>query len=203
MKLLLAFILCLNLMFAKEDNSNVVKTSELELFLFKVGFESLLKDVDSTKSKVNLNEDEIKKLNSKVEIIMNEIYKDKRVLNPENSKINVTNLSNNQELEELKKEIQALKIQINELKSNKLDNEAVVINNTEEKIISKKKNIIKGEEYIVSTKAYLRDAPMPNSKVLAILEKGEIVTLDYCDKFSWCKLIDSDIYVPVYSLKKR
>ncbi len=56
MKILLGLLLCLNILFSEDENKNIVKTSELELFLFKVGFESLLKDVDLTKNKAEMNE---------------------------------------------------------------------------------------------------------------------------------------------------
>ena len=62
MKILLGLLLCLNILFCEDENKNIVKTSELELFLFKVGFESLLKDVDLTKNKMEINEEELKKL---------------------------------------------------------------------------------------------------------------------------------------------
>ena len=62
MKILLGLLLCLNILFSEDENKNIVKTSELELFLFKVGFESLLKDVDLTKNKVEMNEEELKQV---------------------------------------------------------------------------------------------------------------------------------------------
>ena len=128
MKILVMLILCLNILFSQEENQNVVKTSELELFLFKVGFESLLKDVDSTKNKSEINEEELKKLSSKVELIMNEVYKEKRVLNADNNSTVVINSSDKQEIELLKKEIELLKLQMQEFSNNK-----ITMKNEEEK----------------------------------------------------------------------
>ena len=130
MKILVMLILCLNILFSQEENQNVVKTSELELFLFKVGFESLLKDVDSTKNKSEINEEELKKLSSKVELIMNEVYKEKRVLNADNNSTVVINSSDKQEIELLKKEIELLKLQMQEFSNNKITmkNDAKMIN---------------------------------------------------------------------------
>ena len=121
MKILLGLILCLNILFSEDENKNIVKTSELELFLFKVGFESLLKDVDLTKNKVEMNEEELKKLSSKVELIMNEIYKERRVINGENHSSFTLNNSNNEEIENLKNEIALLKTQMQELSKNKIE----------------------------------------------------------------------------------
>ena len=125
MKILLGLLLCLNILFSEDENKNIVKTSELELFLFKVGFESLLKDVDLTKNKAEINEEELKKLSSKVELIMNEIYKERRVINGENNSSFTLNNSNNEEIENLKNEIALLKTQMQELSKNKIENKEV------------------------------------------------------------------------------
>lgn len=191
MKLLISIILCLNIMLA-EENSNIVKTSELELFLFKIGFESLLKDVDATKSKTNLNEEELKKLNSKIEIIMNEIYKDKRVLQSDNNTVQITNSSNNnEELKLLKKEIELLKIQMNELK------------NVKEKIIEKTTDEIKksNKVEIKVELANLRDKPTSSSNIIDVLVKGDLLEIESCDRFGWCKIKGEKKYISKFLLE--
>ena len=112
MKLIIFLTLSINILFSNETKA--VKTSELELFLFKVGFESLLNDVEITKDKSNLNEIELEKLNSKIEIIMNEVYKEKRVLISD-EKINITNSNLEKVLISLKKEVSFLKEELNKL----------------------------------------------------------------------------------------
>ena len=126
----------------KNDDS-IVKTSELELFLFKIGFQSLLNDVDITKDKVSLNEDELKKLNSKVKIIMDEVYKNKRVLKTESSSIVISdnNSNNDEEIKKLKEEMLLLKVEIEKLKSKK-----EVIVQVDEKAIIIPKELLKEEE---------------------------------------------------------
>lgn len=196
MKILISFILCLNIMLAEQEDTNIVKTSELELFLFKIGFESLLKDVDNTKSKTNLNEEELKKLNSKIEIIMDEIYKDKRVLKSDNSSVVIQNTVNNNELVELKKEIELLKTQMNELKQNR------IIVKKEEKDKSNKIKEDKNNIYKVSaTLVNLRDKATSNSNIVGVLTEGTLVTIDSCDKFGWCKLKGEDKYISKFLLK--
>ena len=137
------FILLLSFNFSFA-NENIVKTSELELFLFKVGFESLLKDVDITKDKSSLNEKEIRSINEKIELIMSELYKDKRVLLNDvvlNDTVEQNNVQvfDKKELENLKNEIAFLKEEVQKLKKikviktkeieKKLDLEIVVKNN--------------------------------------------------------------------------
>lgn len=109
------FILLLSFNFSFA-NENVVKTSELELFLFKVGFESLLKDVDITKDKSSLNENEIKTINEKIDLIMSELYKDKRVLLKDRVEQEDIRTFSKEELENLKSEIAYLKKEVQELK---------------------------------------------------------------------------------------
>lgn len=76
-RLSLIFFLSFNIL---SSNDNVVKTSELELVLFKMAYESLLKDVKRSKQSASLNENDLKNINVKIEMIMNELFKDKRVL---------------------------------------------------------------------------------------------------------------------------
>ena len=100
-----------------QESSNIVKTSELELFLFKIGFQSLLNDFEITKNKTELNEEELKKLNQKIAIIMDEIYKNKRVLKTDSSSVIVKDNTNADEIVKLKEEIDLLKKQMHEIKN--------------------------------------------------------------------------------------
>ncbi len=190
MKLIISFLLSINILIASE--SNIVKTSELELFLFKVGFESLLKDVDITKHKSNLNESEVEKLNSKIEIIMEELYKDKRVLRDDSKNIGITyNIDEDvkKEISILKDEVSLLKNQINKLLLNKKpDVKKVVLNIQEYKIKVNSANI--------------RARAFPSSEIIEILPKGTLVSVEYCNKFGWCKLKNEKKFVSRFLLEK-
>ncbi len=183
MKIFFMIILSLNVLLANEVNTNIVKTSELELFLFKVGFESLLKDVDTTKNKTSLNESEIEKLKSNIEIIMEEVYKNKKVLKIDSSNIVLESSNkNDKELKILKEEIQILKTQMKELIS---------------KNISKKTNI--KEFAIIRVKfASIRKKPFSNAQVLYKLKKGNKIYIEFCDKYGWCKLKNENKYIARY-----
>jgi hypothetical protein len=199
MKILLGLILCLNILFCEDDNKNIVKTSELELFLFKVGFESLLKDVSFTKNKMEINEEELKKLSSKVELIMNEIYKEKKVTNTEGNSPFIINNSNNEELENLKKEISLLKIQMQELSKNKIiENKKDITQdiNKEQKnkilVDEKEKENIKT---IAVARSNIREEPNINAKIVEVLKKDTQIKIEFCDKYDWCKLKDEEKYI--------
>lgn len=207
MKIIFIVLLGLSLMFANEtqdENSNIVKTSELELFLFKIGFQSLLGDVDITKNKVNVNEDELKKLNSKIEIIMNELYKNKRVLtlDSSNSAMQVSNNNiNSQEVEALKEEVDLLKTQMRKLLAKK--SEKVVYKPI--RTVQKRNNrrVSLDEKNLTNIKvdiAIVRGKPFSNSQILYKLQKEDKVYIESCDKYDWCKLQNENKYIAKYML---
>lgn len=200
LKYIFLLLLSLNILNAEED---VVKTSELELFLFKVGFESLLKDVDITKDKSSLNEKEIKTINEKIELIMSELYKDKRILlnNSEDTKSPVLNKD---ELINLKQEILFLKEEVQKLK----ETQNVKVLKEEKKIlIIKPKEIeIKKESNtkqmrVVSDIANVYDNAFPKSNIIKKLKRDDLISIESCDSFGWCKLSSKKEYIKRFLLK--
>lgn len=203
MKILLGLLLCLNILFCEDENKNIVKTSELELFLFKVGFESLLKDVDLTKNKVEMNEEELKKLSSKVELIMNEIYKERRVINGENHSSFTLNNSNNEEIENLKNEIALLKTQMQELSKNKIENkEEITVDIKKEqndKILENQKEETQIKIVAVDN-SNIRKEPNSQAEIVEVVKKDTKIQIEFCDKYDWCKLKDEEKYISKFLL---
>lgn len=203
MKILLGLILCLNILFSEDENKNIVKTSELELFLFKVGFESLLKDVDLTKNKVEMNEEELKKLSSKVELIMNEIYKERRVINGENHSSFTLNNSNNEEIENLKNEIALLKTQMQELSKNKIESkEEITVDIKKEqndKILENQKEETQIKIVAVDN-SNIRKEPNSQAEIVEVVKKDTKIQIEFCDKYDWCKLKDEEKYISKFLL---
>ncbi len=189
MKYLLIFIFAFTLVFAGDNK--VVKTSELELFLFKIGFESLLKDVDLTKDKSNLNEEQLKKLSKKVEYIMNEIKKDKIIIKEDSfSSSNTKNNISNKEIILLKKQIKDLKTQVDNLKSKSLETHK-----------DNKINTINKSAFINIKSADLKEEPYHSSQTLEILKRGQTIQIEYCDDFQWCKVSGKNAFIPKYLIK--
>ena len=203
MKILLGLLLCLNILFSEDENKNIVKTSELELFLFKVGFESLLKDVDLTKNKAEINEEELKKLSSKVELIMNEIYKERRVINGENNSSFTLNNSNNEEIENLKNEIALLKTQMQELSKNKIENkEEITVDIKKEqndKILENQKEETQIKIVAVDN-SNIRKEPNTQAEIVEVVKKDTQLQIEFCDKYDWCKLKDEEKYISKFLL---
>lgn len=203
MKILLGLLLCLNILFSEDENKNIVKTSELELFLFKVGFESLLKDVDLTKNKAEMNEEELKKLSSKVELIMNEIYKERRVINGENNSSFTLNNSNNEEIENLKNEIALLKTQMQELSKNKIESkEEITVDIKKEqndKILENQKEETQIKIVAVDN-SNIRKEPNSQAEIVEVVKKDTQLQIEFCDKYDWCKLKDEEKYISKFLL---
>lgn len=203
MKILLGLLLCLNILFSEDENKNIVKTSELELFLFKVGFESLLKDVNLTKNKAEMNEEELKKLSSKVELIMNEIYKERRVINGENNSSFTLNNSNNEEIENLKNEIALLKTQMQELSKNKIESkEEITVDIKKEqndKILVTQKEETKIKIVSVDN-SNIRNEPSTQAEIVEVVKKDTKIQIEFCDKYDWCKLKDEEKYISKFLL---
>ena len=197
MKYIFLILISINILLGNEVENKTVKASELELFLFKIGFQSLLKDVDITKNKSNLNEQELKKLNSKIEIIMNEIYKDKRVLNNDSS-VSFNENKNNQivsskEIEYLKTEIEKLKKQVNTLSKKEQVNKVILKSKT------KKMNF---KAFVKINKVNLRDKPLPSGNIVAVLDINTEIEIERCNAYSWCKLKGEEKYIARYLITK-
>lgn len=184
------------------SNENVVKTSELELFLFKVGFESLLKDVKVTKDKSTLNEQELLKINEKIDLIMNEIYKNKRVLL--NDSETSTQKLENEEFENLKKEVEFLKQEISKLKEKKqitpTQKEKSLSSDINTPIKPKEKNDSKMMK-VASDFINLYQKTNSSSKVIKSIKRDTVLEIKWCDSFGWCKLQDNSGYVRKFLLK--
>lgn len=194
MRIVFLIMLTFNILIANEnvEDINTVKTSELELFLFKIGFQSLLKDVDTTKNKVSLNEEELIKLNSKIEIIMDELYKNKRVLKSDSSSINVDDTTTHKEISKLKEEIFLLKKQIKELSIKKVVKE-------NKKLNKENKTVVKFAK-VIREDISVRLAPSPTARVVDTYKIDTLVEIESCNRFGWCKVKSEEKYIARFLL---
>lgn len=175
MRLVFVCLCLVSFLFSQEvkEENRVVKTSELELFLFKVGFQSLLSDVDITKDKAIENEKSIVELKNRVKIIMDEVYKDKRVLVEKNENISLDRTSKD-ELLKLKEQIEYLQ------------KEVALLKEIKNKTIIKEK--IANNVFVNTSNSNVRVRPNTDSKIVFTLNKGEKVDLKSCNKFDWCEI---------------
>jgi len=172
------------------------KSSELELFLFKIGFEPLLKDVSKNKNKTQLNEDEIIILKNKINFIVEKMNKEENPFIKEEK--NILN-SDKDELNQLKLEISFLKSEILKLKDKKIKNNISKKENIKEKS-DDNQNFIQNA---LTMKNYsnIKEYPSENSRTLRKVERYTPLNIERCDKFGWCKILGQQEYIAKYLLK--
>ncbi len=160
------------------------KATELEMFLFKIGFNSLLDDVNNEKNTTKLNSDNIKELKANVKHIL-EILNKKQLEKISSNNISVNN-NNNSYLEQ---EIAQLKEEIKLLKNKQSQPKKVQIKNTTAKTA------------LVKSETYIRNTPIPEGEIVRTVYKNETILIDYCNKFGWCKLKDKWEFIAKWKLK--
>jgi tetrahydrodipicolinate N-succinyltransferase len=162
------------------------KATQLEMFLFKIGFTSLLNDFETEKNITKLNKKDIEKLKADVHYILNKMNQNK-LKETSNNKNKVVVQNNNKLLEE----INLLK---NELAKLKLD---IKKKNIKTKIVKKT-----NKQFVVKvSKAYIRKAPSGDSKIIKEVYFNAPISIIFCDKYGWCKMENQEAYIPRFVLK--
>lgn len=126
-KILFSLLIICSITFS---NDSVEKPSQLELFLFKVGFESLLKDIKQIKEKSNINSRDLDNLNKKIDYILTELTKDSSSFNFESNQVSVD------EVDKLKKIISRLEEKVETLENG-------ILNSEFKKMVQKKETLEK------------------------------------------------------------
>jgi len=174
-------------------NSN---STELELFLFKIGFTSMLNDLKEIKTKSNINTKDLENLTSKMEYFFSEIDQ-KKIISAENNNIIV----DDKRYRDLEVIIVALqkKVELLEAKLNVQSQKVVKVNKF--KITNENSNLLKNTA-IQSKQEFLNiyEKPFENSNLINKLGKFPYVKLGYCDKYGWCKLKEEPGYVKKHIL---
>lgn len=141
------------------SNDNIVKSSELDIFLFKIGFQTLLNDIKLTKEKVNFNESELNELNKKLDFIITKINFNKKIKRD----ISSSNLF----------ELMSSKDKLNDYFFGR----------------------------VLVDELNIKSEPYYDSNILYVLKRNDIVNIEYCDTFNWCKLKNESSFIPKHLLK--
>jgi len=176
-KIILILGLGFSLLMSKEKSS---LSSELEMFLFKIGFESLLTDFQIQKEQTNHNTKDIESIAKKLDYVFEEITRNNLDLDNPNSESesykqlmkSISRLEN--KIENLEKEKEKAANKIIYTKSRKKENKKYILSNSKVFV-----NFDVLETYIKESK---------KSKVLRKLKRGTIINVEYCNIFSWCKI---------------
>ncbi len=171
--------------------SEIQKATQLEMFLFKIGFTSLLNDFQKEKNITKLNTNNINELQENVKYILNQMNKNKLVENN-----NLAVVKKNHDNNKLLKEIEILRNELTSLKSN-------INKKNIPQVITKPSTIINKNIKLTSKRdgVNIRISPLPNSKVIKQLSLGESVKIESCNKFGWCKVKDVNGYVAKFLIK--
>ncbi len=172
-------------------DTSTPKATQLEMFLFKIGFTALVNDFENEKNITNLNSNDIKELKANVKYILSQMNKNKLLEN--NSLVVDTKNSDNSEL---LKEIEILRNDLALLKSN--------INKKNIPQVIKKQIITIDKGTQLTSKrdgVNIRIAPLPNSRVIKQLSLGQSVEIEFCNKFGWCKVKNINGYVAKFLIK--
>ena len=183
---------CLNAQEAVEP-----KVTPLEMFLFKIGFTSLVEDVHTQKIATKDNTEDVKKLKSDVKYILQTMNNNKLV---ESDSMVVENKDNRFiDIQSLKSEVLKLKKEIIELKLKKTQNNIEMVK-SKSLIISPKKDI-KFKAQVKIQNAQVVDTPNENSVVIRTLNINDIIYVDFCNRNGWCKVEKKWDYVSKSSLE--
>ena len=153
------------------------KATQLEMFLFKIGFTSLLQDFNIEKNTTKLNSQDIKKLKNNIAYILNKLNTKQF---EESSKQPI--IINDNSI--LLSKIENLQQQINSFKKTKLTN------HTSQKVT-----------YISVFEANVRSKPKITSKIVRKLHLNDIVKIEFCNQHQWCKIKNKNQYIAKFLLK--
>jgi len=176
-KIILILGLGFSLLMSKEKSS---LSSELEMFLFKIGFESLLTDFQIQKEQTNHNTKDIESIAKKLDYVFEEITRNNLDLDNPNSE--------SESYKQLMKSISRLENKIENLEKGK-EKAANKIIYTKFRKKENKKYILSNSKVFVNfdvLETYSKESK--KSKVLRKLKRGTIINVEYCNIFSWCKI---------------
>jgi hypothetical protein len=181
--------------------------SPLELFLFNIGYTALSSDVGNEKNKTKKNSNDIEILKMQVKYLLEKMDQNRFNNNQDNILVinddSSENLKIDEEKEQLKNKIITLENKIVELKSYIKKHINLKENiNIKNKIIQNKK-IINKKIRVIGQKVYLREKPYSNAKIISTLNYNQIVFIESCNKYNWCKIKDKEEYIAEYFLDKK
>ncbi len=180
--LFISFIFTYPLTASNLNDNNKTKNA-LEMFMFKVGITSLTYDLENEKKNIFNNSSEIEQLKKDIKYLLKQNIKNRLVIK-EDISLPINN-TQNKDITNLKLENEKLKLYIQ-----KLENKNKVTKSIEKIVV--KINVQK-----VST----RKIPFQNGEIIRYLYLNDIIKIENCDKYGWCKLQDKEEYIPKFKLE--
>jgi hypothetical protein len=179
MKKYLSIVLVSSVLYSTEVDTSTA----LDSLVLKAGITALINDFEREKNITKQHSDDIEELKQNVKFLMEQSLKSKFSVE---SNVQNTPISNNTdlELESLKEENKKLREYIEELKELKTK---VILNTNQAKVIHEK--------------ASLKSAPFQNANRTRFVYFADILDIEECNKYGWCKLANTKEYIPKYKLR--
>jgi len=146
----------------------------LNVLMTKIGITALSKNI-------NQNTNDIQKLKEDIKYLLQQDIKNKLVIKDDKPSIVLKDDKQNK-IEQLENEIKKLKKHIKNLTNTK-----------------QKSSIL--EAIVIHQKASIKNIPYQNGKIVRYVYWHDILEIQSCDKYGWCKLKDRNEYIPKYKLK--
>ena len=181
-KIILSLFLFNKIIFANED---VIEGFEA-LFL-KIASEAFFSEYEDEKNTTYINRDKIKNVEKKLQILYQKMEEFQEEL------VEIKNLK--KQLQVILNDFSPTTTIIKKFKIEKF--------HKTETLKTKDVNITKKVEKInklrlISSSAKVRNFPFLNSEVTRVLKRDEIIIIDNCDSFGWCKIKDKEEYIQKY-----
>ena len=158
--------------------------SALEMFMFKIGITSLTYDLENEKKNIYNNSSEIEQLKKDIKYLLEQNIKNKLVIKDDEPLM--ISSGPDKDIEKLKAENKKLKLYIKKI---------------ENKNRTKIKKRAKGISAIVDVpKVSIKKRPFQNGAIVRYLYQNDIVDIESCDRYGWCKLQDKEEYIPKFKL---
>jgi type I site-specific restriction endonuclease len=184
MKKILYIALVVSYLSAANQDTQNHSATQLEMFLFKIGFTSLLNDFKNQKGKVDLNSNDIEKLKADVRYLLKQMNKNKFQEIASGSNKVVNNDNNTQLLQDIK----TLKEELKQLKSTIKSNKNTI------------RNSIAMRARLAVDTSNITLKPSFDSKIIKKIKRSQLVYIKSCSKFGWCELVGGG-YIAKFKLK--
>jgi hypothetical protein len=182
MKRILSLLLLSSVMYAQDTNPSTA----LESLVLKAGITSLIHDFEREKNITKQHSVDIEELKQNVKFLMEQSLKNK--FNVDSDVQTVPISTNSDEIEKLKQENLKLKAVIEQLQSKKV-------------VVNKPIATLTKQAKVTHEKASLKSAPFQSAIRTRYVYFSDILEIEECNKYGWCKLQDKKEYIPKYKIR--
>lgn len=210
-KIVSIFLLTISFTFAEDE----IGVEGFEALFLKIASEAFFSEYEDEKNITYTNRDKIKEIEEKLKVLykvtkelkdeIKETKELKKQLSSLLSEFSPATLGEIEKIDNIEKEnleLQNLKLELKNLKDKIATISKKEIVKSEK--VSKKEVKKNQESYevkklrLISSSAKVRKTPFINSTAIKLLNRDDIVEIESCDKFGWCKIKKEEAYIEKY-----